>query len=115
GPSSPGVAVDNLSWRWGFLGAAVLVGVVAGGFVPRLRHLPAHDGDRERPRGTRGLALAAVGTGTAVAVLQVAGSAQEGWSVPAVVAAVVVLALLLPRLLPRGTPRLALEIGRAHV
>jgi len=113
GPALTGVVVDHLSWRWVFLGAAALVGVVAVGFMPRLRHLPAHDGDRERPRGTRGLALAAVGTGTAVAVLQVAGSAQEGWSVPTVVAAVVVLALLLPRLLPRGTPRLALGVPAA--
>ncbi|MBD8061248.1 MFS transporter [Oceanitalea stevensii] len=106
GPALTGLVVDHASWRWVFLGAAALMAVVTLAFAPLLRHMPGRDAERAEQPAVRGLVLAATAAGAAVAVLQVAGSAQETWSLPAVGVAVVVLAVSLPRLLPSGTVRL---------
>ncbi len=115
GPALTGLIVDHASWRWVFLGAAIVMVAVSLAFLPLFRHVPGRAASGGRPEGAavRGLVLAATGTGAAVAVLQVAGSVQESWSLPAGGAAVVVLVLTLPRLLPRGTLRLARGVPSA--
>ena len=113
GPALTGLIVDHASWRWVFLGAAVLIVAVTLSFAPLLRHMPGRDGTAGVAQATRRLALAATGAGAGVAVLQVAGSAQEAWSLPAAGIAVVVLVLCLPRLLPPGTARLARGVPAA--
>src|SRR5690625_3419788 len=57
GPAITGLIVDHASWRWVFLGAAVLVAAVVVCFLPLLRHMPRRDGGRKAAR--RGLVLAA--------------------------------------------------------
>lgn len=114
GPALTGLIVDHASWRWVFLGAAALVGAAALSFTPLLRHMPGREtAARESGPAVRGLVLAATGAGAAVAVLQVAGSAQQAWSLPAVGVALVVLAGCLPRLLPAGTVRLRAGVPAA--
>ncbi|WP_324652088.1 MFS transporter [Georgenia sp. H159] len=113
GPALTGLVVDNASWRWVFLGAAALMVVVTLCFAPLLRHMPGRDDGRARRPGTRRLVLAATGAGVGVAVLQVSGSAQQSWSLPAAAAGLLVLALALPRLLPAGTARLAVGVPAA--
>src|SRR5690554_186218 len=77
GPALTGLVVDHASWRWVFLGAAALMAVVTLAFAPLLRHMPGRDAERAEQPAVRGLVLAATAAGAAVAVLQVAGSAQE--------------------------------------
>ncbi|WP_152191086.1 MFS transporter [Georgenia satyanarayanai] len=113
GPALTGLVVDHASWRWVFLGAALLVAAAALAFAPLLRHMPGRGTARAAGAAARGLVLAATGAGAAVAVLQVAGSAQDEWSLPAVGVALVVLALCLPRLLPAGTVRLRAGVPAA--
>lgn len=113
GPALTGLIVDYASWRWVFLGAAVLMVVVTLAFAPLLRHMPGRDGGHRLRPGTRRLVLAAMGAGLGVAVLQVAGSAQEAWSLPVAGVGVVVVVLALPRLLPAGTVRLAVGVPAA--
>ena len=113
GPGLTGLIVDNVSWRWVFLGAAILMVVLSASFLPLLRHIPGRESAPGAARGVRRLVLAATGAGAAVAVLQVAGSAREVWSLPAGAVAVIVLALTLPSLLPRGTVRLAAGVPAA--
>lgn len=113
GPALTGLIVDHLSWRWVFLGAALLLVVVSASFAPLLRLMPGRGEAAGAGRASRVLVLAATGAGVAVAVLQVAGSARETWSLPAAGVAVVVLAVCLPRLLPAGTARLAAGVPAA--
>lgn len=113
GPALTGLVVDHASWRWVFLGAAALMVLVSLAFVPLFRHVPGRDSAPGGRPGVRRLVLAATGTGAAVAVLQVAGSARESWTLPAVAGAVVVLALGLPHLLPHGTVRLGAGVPAA--
>ena len=112
GPAITGLVVEHASWRWVFLGAAALMALVSLAFAPLLRHIPGRSA--AAPGGpVRSLALAATGAGVAVALLQVAGSAQASWTIPAVVGAVVVLVVSLPRLLPPGTVRLGAGVPAA--
>ncbi|QDB79358.1 MFS transporter [Georgenia wutianyii] len=111
GPAVTGLVVEHASWRWVFLGAAALMVLVSLAFLPLLRHVPGRSAAPGGP--VRSLALSATGAGAAVALLQVAGSAQASWTIPAVVGAVVVLAVCLPRLLPPGTVRLEAGVPAA--
>ncbi|WP_249346112.1 MFS transporter [Microbispora sp. H11081] len=105
GPAVTGFVAETWSWRWIFLGVAVLSvpaalvmwrGLPATAARPREANDPAF-----LPRFAWGVCAAA-----GAALLQY-GSGGAGAGVPLAVAGLVVLALALPRLLPKGTLRAA--------
>ncbi len=102
GPALAGLVVQEVGWRWVFLGAALVALPAAAllGSVGRLVGPEVRGGDAV----TRPFArlLWALGAAVAAASLHIAGQ-QRGWpAVLLIMAALGVLAACAPRLLPRG-------------
>jgi MFS family permease len=105
GPFVAGVLAEQVSWRWVFLGAAVLIVVPVSLLLRPLRTLPraepkeSDEAGRARLRTVRVCAaLTAAGAG-----LFQYGSQRLDWiGVPLVVVAAALLVPSVPRLLPRG-------------
>ncbi|CAG7602184.1 MFS transporter [Actinacidiphila bryophytorum] len=110
GPPVAGVVASATSWRWVFLGLAVLTAVVAAAAVVLARHRIA---DAENDSGEDGAdtdwqrvglsALLALGAG----LLVYAGSGLHPAQVAAAVVGLVLLVPTAPRLLPPGALRAA--------
>jgi MFS family permease len=122
GPAVSGLVVEHAGWRWVFLGVAVVAPLSAVPVLSRLRRtsLPDPEAAAARPAsvdgstGTAGDVRHAVlsgrlgwalGTGTAVGLLQVAGHGRGVASLASVLVALALLAVSAPRLLPAGTFR----------
>lgn len=101
GPGVAGLVVQEASWRWIFLGVPVLMVAASALLVPMLRHAPGPAGGGLRQ--PRRVLVAAVGTGVAVAALQVSGAASGAWVLPVALVAVVALVVATPVVLPPGT------------
>lgn len=105
GPAITGFVAESWSWRWIFLGVAVLSAPAA---LVMWRGLPAPAGRPREAMGRAFLPRFAWGVCAAVgAALLQYGSGAAGAGVLLAGAGLVVLALALPRLLPRGTLRAA--------
>ncbi|MEW9529831.1 MFS transporter [Microbispora sp. NPDC049125] len=105
GPAITGFVAGTWSWRWIFLGVAVLSAPAA---LVMWRGIP-EGGEQERePIGRTFLPRLAWGVLAAVgAALLQYGSGTPGQGLPLIVAGLAVLAFVLPRLLPSGTLRAA--------
>lgn len=101
GPGVAGLVVGVASWRWIFLGVPVLMLGATTLLLPLLRQVPGPSA--VAPPQARRILVAAVGTGVAVAALQVSGAASGDWVLPTALVAVVALILSLPVVLPAGT------------
>lgn len=102
GPAVAGVVADDLSWRWVFLGVAVLVVPAVLVMWPAL---PGLDGGTRSVRSgrKRSALLVAIGVGS----LQYAGQRLDRYGLAFLVVGGVLVAVSLPKLLPRGTLRFA--------
>ncbi|GGO30536.1 MFS transporter [Microbispora rosea subsp. aerata] len=105
GPAVTGFVAETWSWRWNFLGVAVL-SIPAALIMWRGMPMPAGRAGEAMGRAFLPRFAWAVCAAIGAALLQY-GSGTAGAAVPLVVAGLVVLALTLPRLLPKGTLRAA--------
>ncbi|MEV7006465.1 MFS transporter [Streptosporangium sp. NPDC051022] len=107
GPAVAGVVVEQLGWRWVFLGVPMLVAPAALLLWRGLATTPEADRPEtgERASIVRRLGWAAL-TAIGAALMQYGGAAR-GAGLVLLVAGLALLALSLPRLLPPGTLRAA--------
>ncbi|WP_327091247.1 MFS transporter [Nonomuraea sp. NBC_01738] len=114
GPAIAGVVVENVDWRWVFLGVAVIV-VPAALILWRGTAGASLAGGAAEPAPGLGRKLVwAVLTAVAAALIQY-GSALQLKGLPLLAAGVVLLAVSLPRLLPAGAMRAARGLPSAPV
>ncbi|MCB1560383.1 MAG: MFS transporter [Xanthomonadales bacterium] len=102
GPAISGWIVEQLGWRWLFLGIATLLLPVAALVLPPLRGLGAVNGARQgRLRQLPWAFVASVGS------IALSASASAGsWKLPLIAIALAGIALAATQLLPKGTLRL---------
>jgi MFS family permease len=101
GPPVAGFLADNASWRWVFLGVLVVAAPIVALVVPSLAGVGGAVGTPARRAST----WAALGTASAVALLQYAGTRHDLLSVGIALLALGLLVPTAPRLLPHGTLR----------
>lgn len=108
GPVIAGVLTEDLSWRWIFLGTAVLIAIPLGLLAKPLRELPLADaGERDEAETARlrrvrvAAALTALGAG----LLQLGSQEINPLGLILAPLALVLLVPSVPRLLPPGTLR----------
>lgn len=105
GPFVSGVLTEQVSWRWVFLGVAVLIVIPLGVLVRPLRDLPTADPEprtEEDSTRLRSVRVAAALTALGAGLFQF-GSQRLDWIGAVLVpVAVVLLVPSVPKLLPRG-------------
>lgn len=114
GPAIAGLVVENVDWRWVFLGVALIVVPSALVLWRGTAGLRLDTGTAEPAPGLGGKLVWATLTAVAAALIQY-GSALALGGVPLLVAGVVLLAVALPRLLLPGSLRSAPGLPTAPV
>ncbi|WP_343948030.1 MFS transporter [Nonomuraea longicatena] len=106
GPAIAGTIVETTSWRWVFLGVALIVVPAALVLWRGTSGTDVSGGEAGTGPGIGGKLVWAALTAVSAALIQY-GSALGAPGVPLLVAGVVLLAVALPRLLPKGALRAA--------
>ncbi|GAA2042058.1 MFS transporter [Catenulispora yoronensis] len=108
GPVVAGILTERASWRWVFLGAALLVPLPVALMAGPVRRLTGSvAGPRDREVGARRLVWFAVLAAAGAGLVQYAGQRLDPLGLVVAVAGVMLLIPSVPKLLPKGTLRIA--------